>query len=96
MEALKVESHGGVVVSSSSEGKTPKSVLETEVSPSDVVCAINPETTPNSAALNSNLIPNPWGAPSGGFQPTRAPNVSALGCLGLPGADRTGGMPDIS
>ncbi|CAI9275771.1 unnamed protein product [Lactuca saligna] len=56
----------------------------------------NPETTPGSAAPNSNPLPNPWGAPSGGVQPTRAPNVSGLGGLGLPGADRTGGMPDMS
>ncbi|CAI9288244.1 unnamed protein product [Lactuca saligna] len=32
----------------------------------------------------------------GGFQPTRAPNVSGLGGRGLPGADMTGGMPDMS
>lgn len=56
----------------------------------------NPQTTPGSAAPNSNPLPNPWGGPTGGTQTTRAPNVSGLGGLGLPGMERPGGMPDMS
>ncbi|PWA75214.1 ubiquitin family protein [Artemisia annua] len=62
--------------------------------------ATGTETTPGSAAPNSNPLPNPWGAAAGGGQTnagTRAPNVSGLGGLGLPGLDRPAeGMPDMS
>ncbi|KAL8196556.1 hypothetical protein R6Q57_024851 [Mikania cordata] len=54
------------------------------------------ETTQGSAVPNSNPLPNPWG---GGVQANagiRAPNVSGLGGLGLPGLDRPTGMPDMS
>nr|XP_043640217.1 ubiquitin domain-containing protein DSK2b-like [Erigeron canadensis] len=61
--------------------------------------ATGAETTPGSAAPNSNPLPNPWGGTTGGVQAnagTRAPNVSGLGGLGLPGLDRPSGMPDMS
>nr|GEW37935.1 hypothetical protein [Tanacetum cinerariifolium] len=62
--------------------------------------ATGTETTPGSAAPNSNPLPNPWGAAAGGGQTnagTRAPNVSGLGGLGLPGLGRPAeGMPDMS
>ncbi|KAL8228913.1 hypothetical protein R6Q57_013813 [Mikania cordata] len=56
-------------------------------------------TTPGSAAPNSNPLPNPWGGTTGAVPinaGTRAPNVSGLGGLGLPGLDRQAGMPDMS
>ncbi|XP_076927774.1 ubiquitin domain-containing protein DSK2a-like isoform X3 [Bidens hawaiensis] len=62
--------------------------------------ATGPETTaPGSAAPNSNPLPNPWGATTGAVPAnaaTRAPNVSGLGGLGLPGLDRPSNMPDMS
>ncbi|XP_071692297.1 ubiquitin domain-containing protein DSK2b-like [Rutidosis leptorrhynchoides] len=61
--------------------------------------ATGTETTPGSAAPNSNPLPNPWGGTTGSAQTnagTRAPNVSGLGGLNLPGLDRPGGMPDMS
>ncbi|KAI3812122.1 hypothetical protein L1987_16828 [Smallanthus sonchifolius] len=61
--------------------------------------ATGSETTPGSAAPNSNPLPNPWGGTAGGVQTnagTRAPNVSGLGGPGLPGLDRPTGMPDMS
>ncbi|KAF5754672.1 putative Ubiquitin-like domain, Heat shock chaperonin-binding, UBA-like superfamily, ubiquilin [Helianthus annuus] len=61
--------------------------------------ATGSETTPGSAAPNSNPLPNPWGGTTGGAQTnagTRAPNVSGLGGPGLPGLDRPTGMPDMS
>lgn len=65
------------------------------------------ETTPGAALPNSNPLPNPWGGTGGGAQTNagsrvsvgdaRAPPlVSGLGGLGLPGLDRTTGMPDLN
>ncbi|CAI9275254.1 unnamed protein product [Lactuca saligna] len=53
-------------------------VLETEVRPSDVVCAINPETTPSSTTPNSNRLPNPGGAPSGADRTSGTSDMSQL------------------
>ncbi|KAK1423001.1 hypothetical protein QVD17_18294 [Tagetes erecta] len=61
--------------------------------------ATGSETTPVSAAPNSNPLPNPWGGTTGAVPAnagTRAPNVSGLGGLGLPGLDRPSAMPDMS
>ncbi|KAI3728993.1 hypothetical protein L6452_17638 [Arctium lappa] len=68
--------------------------------------ATGTETTPVAAAPNSNPLPNPWGATGGGAQTNtgtrsnlgdaRAPPISGLGGLGLPGLDRTTGMPDLN
>ncbi|KAK9064489.1 hypothetical protein SSX86_015871 [Deinandra increscens subsp. villosa] len=61
--------------------------------------AAGSETAPGSAAPNSNPLPNPWGGTAGAAPTnagTRAPNVSGLGGLGLPGLDRPSGMPDMS
>ncbi|KAI3714196.1 hypothetical protein L1987_72792 [Smallanthus sonchifolius] len=61
--------------------------------------ATGSETTPGSAAPNSNPLPNPWGGTAGGVQTnagTRAPNLSGFGGLGLPGLDRPTGMPEMS
>ncbi|KAF5764347.1 putative Ubiquitin-like domain, Heat shock chaperonin-binding, UBA-like superfamily, ubiquilin [Helianthus annuus] len=57
------------------------------------------ETTPGSAVPNSNPLPNPWGGTTGAAPTnagTRAPNVSGLGGMGLPGLDRASNMPDMS
>ncbi|XP_064992965.1 ubiquitin domain-containing protein DSK2a-like isoform X1 [Musa acuminata AAA Group] len=65
------------------------------------------DVTTESAAPNSNPLPNPWSSTAGGAQSTnsrpvpandgRSPGVAGLGGLGLPDLERmAGGMPDPS